>query len=82
MKQVLSLEAFRIWCESKPADEEYAFTNSSICACAQYSQHLGMAPLAWRSAAYNGSFWKAADHAASYCSTFGELAARLRSIQL
>jgi hypothetical protein len=42
MRNPLSIEAFADWCEKKPADEAYSYSNiCGPCAFAQYLIHLG-----------------------------------------
>lgn len=80
----LSLEGFAEFCESKPKRKKYEPISSWTCACAQYSEHLGMVigeqlPK-WRKAYYRGNkFWQSAnDIACAGTHTFGALALRLR----
>lgn len=80
MRNPLTLEAFAEFCESKPADEEYAFTSPSRCACGQYASSLGIGPeWIWDHVQF-GRFWSDPHVEASRMPrTFGALAARLRA---
>lgn len=76
MKNQLSLEAFADWCEKKPANEEYFWTDADICACGQYAASLGLQgnwPLK------KDTFWFDANMIAllTMPHTFGALARRL-----
>lgn len=82
MKNQLTIKAFAEWCEKQPADKQYAYTDSNICACGQYAQTLGISRRQWTDSKYsNGrNFWAKADNAASdWPWTFGGLASRLRA---
>ncbi len=48
----LTREAFAEFCESKPADEKYEYTDSQNCAFCQFLKHLGfkspsVGPFSW-----------------------------------
>jgi len=70
---ILSNEAFAKFCESKPADEGYDWSDEQNCAVAQYAratrQDVESLPLAWEAIAMNGGLDQ----------TFGALAFRLRN---
>lgn len=42
MKPAISREAFLQFCESKPADEVFEYTDRENCAVAQYAKSLGL----------------------------------------
>lgn len=75
MKNPFSFEAFADWAEKKRPDEYYNYTNSCVCACAQYADTLGVN---FSSAINSSTFWRQADNVASRSRTFGKLAEDLR----
>ena len=70
---------FLTFCRSKPADEEYCFVNSDICALAQFGQFAGIKELVGS----DGTAWfkkhQAIYDVVSQETTFGALADRLEA---
>jgi hypothetical protein len=84
MRNVLTLEAFAEWCESKPADAEYTYWDAGRCACAQYAKTMGLdfqqlLPAAIIKGDWDAFWLKADGLAGEEPYTFSALASRLRS---
>ena len=86
MRNPLTLEAFAAWCETKPADEVYCYTDSGHCAFAQYLSWLGFVEPSVGSRTYSDGDGPAHALPAGLDSavrgeprTYGALAARLRA---
>lgn len=88
MTPAITKEAFAEFCESKPADEKYEYTDSQNCAFCQFLKHLGFKypgvwPSSWRPdgrcEADRQLLPEGVGHAlVREPETFGALAARLR----
>jgi hypothetical protein len=74
-----TITALADWCEKRPDDCPYDWSNGWQCACAQYAHSLGIPNGQWMHHHPNGSFWGTANQIASEgLHTFGALAVRLR----
>lgn len=82
-----TFDDFLRFCESRPKDEEYEWTNPDRCACGQYSAEIGGT---WYTISRNQPFWVAANRLAgnmdnthvTYATrdwNFGTLAERVRA---
>jgi hypothetical protein len=73
-----SLRTFLAWAEKQPADKQYNYLDSGICACGQFAAYIGQQS-DWMNR-QSGSIWCALDdYAHMWPRTFGALAGRLRA---
>ncbi len=79
--RVPSLESMAAWLETKDPNEEYYWSNSCNCACAQYAEARGVFAQ-WRGRCDVGDvrdpMWHELNMLAQRCGTFGKFLEQVR----